>query len=60
MNMKKRMSHLMDFAVQANYSIKIKDSKKIDKFLDITKDLKMLRNMKMTVMPFVVDALEFF
>ena len=48
----------MDFAVPANHRIKLKESEKRDKNLDLTGELKKkLRNMKVTVIPVVTGAL---
>ena len=38
--------------------MKIKESEKIDKYLDFARELKKLWNMKMMVVPIVVGALE--
>ena len=46
----------MDFAVPADYTVKIK-SKTIGKYLDITIELKKLWNMKIKVIPIVVSVL---
>ena len=40
-----------------NHKVKIKESKKRDKYLDLVRELKMLWNMKVTVIPIVVGAL---
>ena len=47
----------MDFAVPADHKVKIKVSKKIEKYFDLARVLKKLRNMKVTVVPIVVGAL---
>ena len=36
----------MDFAVTADLIVKIKESKKLDKYLNLAKELKQLWNMK--------------
>ena len=46
----------MDFAVPADYRVKIK-GEKMDKYLDLAGELKKLRKMKVTVIPIVVGAL---
>ena len=56
-NKKKRIDHLMDSAVSVDHRVKMKENKNIDKFLDLTRELKKLWNMKMTVIPIVVGAL---
>ena len=43
----------MDFAVQANHRIKIKESEKIDKYLNLAWELKKLWNMKVIWLYFV-------
>ena len=48
----------MDFAVPANLRVKLKESEKKDKYLDFTGELKNLWNMKLTVIPIVIDALD--
>ena len=47
----------MDFAVPAHHKVKIKEGKKRDKYIDLTRELKKLWNMKVTVIPVVIDAL---
>ena len=36
----------MDFAISADHRAKLKESEKKDKYLDLSRDLKKLRNMK--------------
>ena len=36
--------------------MKIKDSEKRDKYLDLTSELKKVRNMRMTIIPVVIGA----
>ena len=47
----------MEFAVLANHGMKIKENEKRDKFLDLARELKKLWNMRVTVIPIVIDAL---
>ena len=47
----------MDFAVPADYRVKIKESQKRDKYLDLARELRKQRNVRMTVIPIVVGAL---
>ena len=47
----------MDFAVPVVCRKKIKESKKIDKYLDLARELKKLWNMKLIVIPIVHGAL---
>ena len=48
----------MDFAVLADYSVKLKESEKRYKYLDLARELKILWNMKVTVIPIVIGALD--
>ena len=47
----------MDFAVPADHRVKLKESEKRNKYLDLARELKKLRNMKVTLIPIVTDAL---
>ena len=47
----------MDFAVPADHRIKLKECEKKNKYLDLDRDLKNLRNMKVTIVPIVIGAL---
>ena len=50
----------MDFAVPVDHRLKLKESKKSDKYLDLTREMKKknkLWNMKVTVIPIVISAL---
>ena len=47
----------MDFAVPADHRVKLKESKKRDKYLHLAMELKKLWNMKLTVIPIVTGAL---
>ena len=46
----------MDFAVPADYRIKLKESEKKDKFLDLARRLKKRWNMKVTIIQIVIGA----
>ena len=47
----------MDFAVPADLRIKLKESEKKDKHLDLARELKKkLWNMKVTILPIVIGA----
>ena len=48
---------LPNFALPADHAVKSKESEKKDKYLDITRELKKLWNMKVTVMPIVMVPL---
>ena len=54
---KKRICKIVDFAVPADYRINLKESEKKDKFLDLTRALKKLWSMKVTIVPIVIGAL---
>ena len=47
----------MDFVVLADHRVKLKESEKQDKYLDLTRELKKLRNMKVMVIPIAIGAL---
>ena len=55
---KKRIYRKGDFTVPAEYWVKLKESEKIDKYVDLARELeKKLCNMKVTVIPIVTGAL---
>ena len=55
-NQWKRTGYPVDFSVHAESRVKIKQSKKIDKYSDLAKELKKkLWNIMMTVVPIIVD-----
>ena len=45
---------LVDFVVPADHRVKLKESKKKDKYLDLGRELKKLWNMKVTTIPIVI------
>ena len=47
----------MDFTVPADHRVKIKESKKKDKYIDLDRELKQVWNMKATMISIVVGAL---
>ena len=47
-NIKKRTCKTLDFAVSADHWVKLKESEKKDKYLDLAMELKKLCNMKVT------------
>ena len=53
---KKRICKIVDFAVPVDNRIKLKESEKKDKYLDLARELKKLRNMKVTIVPIVIGA----
>ena len=48
----------MDFAVSLDSRVKLKEGEKKDKYLDLSRELKKLWNMKVTVIPVVIGALD--
>ena len=54
---KKGTCKIMDFAVQTDHSVKLKESEKKDKYLDLTRELKKLWNIKVKFIPIVIGAL---
>ena len=52
----KKTFKIVDFAVSADHRIKLKESDKKDKYLDLVWDLKKLGNMKVTTIPVVIGA----
>ena len=46
----------MDFAVPADHRIKLKESEKKDKYIDLARELKKIWNMKVTIIPIVIGA----
>ena len=47
----------MDFAVTADHRMKIKESEKIGKYLDLAQELKERWNIKVMVTPIIVGVL---
>ena len=47
----------MDFANPADQKVKMKESEKIDQYLDFDRELKKQWNIRMTVIPIVISAL---
>ena len=47
----------MDFALLADPRVKLKESEKKNKYLDLTRELKKLWNMKVTIIPIIIGAL---
>ena len=57
-NKKERTCWIVDFSVPADHRVKLKESENNDKYLDRASELKKkLWNMKVTVIPIVIDAL---
>ena len=53
---KKRTCKIVDVAVPADHRIKLKESEKKDKYLDLAREFKKLWNMKVTIIPIVIGA----
>ena len=47
----------MDFSVPVDHRVKLKESEKKDKYLDLARWLKKLWDMKVTIIPIVIGAL---
>ena len=56
-NKKKRFCKIVDFAIPADHRIKLKECEKKDKYFDLSKELKTLRNTKVTIITMVIGAL---
>ena len=52
----KRTCKIVDFAVPADHRIKLKECEKKHKYLDLTKEMKKLWNMKVTIILIVFGA----
>ena len=47
-NKRKRTCRIVDFDVSADYNVKLKESEKKGKYLDLSRELKKVWNMKVT------------
>ena len=47
----------MDFAVPADHKVKLKETETRDKYLNLAKELEKLWNMKVTVIPVIMNKL---
>ena len=56
-NKKERTCKIVACAVPADHIEKLKERKKRDEYLDIARKLKKPRNMKVTIIPIVINAL---
>ena len=52
-----KICKIVDFAVPADHRVKLKESEKKDKCLDLAMELKKLWNMKAKSIPIVIGAL---
>ena len=53
----KYIKHFVDFAVSADHRVKLRESDEKDKYLDLSRKMKKLSNMKVTVIPVVLGLL---
>ena len=53
---KKKICKIVDLAIPADHRIKLKEYEKRDKYLDLARELKKLRNIKVTIIPVVIGA----
>ncbi len=53
----KKTCRKADFAIPADNRVKLKESEKRDKYLDLARELKKLGNMKVKMIPIVISAL---
>ena len=51
---KKKICKIADFAVPVDHRIKLKECEKRDKYLDLARELKKLRNIKVTIISIVI------
>ena len=49
---------IVDFAIPADHRVKLKESEKKDKYLDLARELKKLWKMKVTFIPIVIGTLD--
>ena len=54
---RERTGHTVDFTFLADNKVKIKESEKRDKYLNLSRELRKLWNMRVAVMPIVIGAL---
>ena len=55
---KENLQKNVDFAVPADHRIKLKEYEKKDKYLDLARELKKLRNKRVTIVPIVIGAFD--
>ena len=53
---KKKICKIVDFTIPAEHRIKLKESEKRDMYIDLARILKKLWNMKVTIIPIVINA----
>ena len=54
---KKKKKRIRKIAVSVDHRIKLKECEKTDEYLDLARELKKLRNMRVTIVPIVIGAL---
>ena len=54
---KKKTCRIVDLAVPVDHRVKLKESEKKDKYLDLARELKKQWNMKVTVIPILINVL---
>ena len=56
-NKKKRTCRIVNFAVPADHRVKLEESEKRKKYVDLARELNDLWRMKVSVIPVVIGAL---
>ena len=56
MNKKETTCKIVDIVVPADHRIKLKECEKTDKYLYLTRELKKLWNVQVTIIPIVIGA----
>ena len=51
-----RTCKIVNFVVQADHRIKLKESEKKDKYMDLAREWRKLRNMKVAIISVVIGA----
>ena len=54
---RRRTYRIVDFVVLADHWVKLKESEKKDKYIDLARELKKLWNIKVAIIPIVIGAL---
>ena len=57
---KKRTCKIVDFAVPVDHRVKLKENEKKNNYLDLTRELKILWNMKVMFIPIIIGTLSIF
>ena len=56
-NKKEIIHRIVDFAVSVDHRVVFQEHEKMDTYLDLARELKKLRNMKVTIIPIIIGAL---